>query len=90
MMATIFTVRLTCTANVRASSLADCSTVASERCCESVEMCVQVQVFGQDVLDYYSLSGYSSWEFVAYELLFFIGFFVLCWFALAFKKHQKR
>lgn len=50
----------------------------------------QVQIFGQDVLDYYGLKGYSSWEFVAYEILFFIGFFALCWFALAFKKHQKR
>jgi hypothetical protein len=51
---------------------------------------VQVQLFGQDVLQYYGLDGYSTWEFIAYEIIFFIGFFCLCWFALVFKKHQKR
>ncbi len=56
----------------------------------TVHAMVQVQLFGQDVLEYYGLDGYSTWEFVAYEILFFIGFFILCWFALAFKKHQKR
>lgn len=49
-----------------------------------------VQIFGQDVLEYYSLDGYSVWEFIAYEIIFFIGFFGLCWFALSFIKHQKR
>lgn len=51
---------------------------------------LQVQIFGQDVLEYYSLDGYSVWEFIAYEIIFFIGFFGLCWFALSFIKHQKR
>lgn len=49
-----------------------------------------VELFGQDVLEYYGLDGYTAWEFIAYEIIFFIGFFVLCWLALAFKKHQKR
>ncbi|DBA95854.1 hypothetical protein WJX77_006274 [Trebouxia sp. C0004] len=49
-----------------------------------------VQLFGQDVLEYYGLDGYSTWEFIAYEIVFFFGFFCLCWFALVFKKHQKR
>ena len=51
---------------------------------------LQVQLFGQDVLEYYSLDGYSTWEFIAYEVIFFIGFFCMCWLTLAFKKHHKR
>lgn len=52
--------------------------------------CIQVELFGQNVLEYYGLDGYSAWEFFGYEVLFFIGFFFLCWLALALKKHQKR
>ena len=55
-------------------------------CC----LVLQVELFGQDVLEYYGLDGYTAWEFIAYEIIFFIGFFVLCWLALALKKHQKR
>lgn len=49
-----------------------------------------VSVFGESVLSYYGLSGYSEWEFLGYETLFFIGIFFATWAALEFKRHVKR
>jgi ATP-binding cassette, subfamily G (WHITE), member 2 len=45
---------------------------------------------GIEVLEFYSLSGVDKWAQLGYESLFFVGFFVLAWAALAFIKHQKR
>ncbi|KAK9804269.1 hypothetical protein WJX72_004137 [[Myrmecia] bisecta] len=49
-----------------------------------------VQIFGQEVLAYFSLDGISSWAYTGYCSLFFVAFFLLAWLALAFKKHQNR
>ncbi len=49
-----------------------------------------VPLFGVPVLDYYGLGGYSAWEFLGYECIFFFGIFGLTWLALTYKKHVKR
>jgi hypothetical protein len=42
------------------------------------------------VLAFYDLEGMNKWSQLLYEFLFFIGFFVLAWAALALKRHQRR
>ena len=43
-------------------------------------------------LEYYGLPqhGLTKWEYLGIELLFFVMFFVLAWYLLAFKQHSKR
>lgn len=45
---------------------------------------------GVEVLQFYDLRGVNKWVQIGYECIFFAGFYVLAWAALAFFRHQKR
>ncbi|KAK9904696.1 hypothetical protein WJX75_000743 [Coccomyxa subellipsoidea] len=45
---------------------------------------------GLTVLEFYGLEKQNKWAQLGYESLFFIGFTILAWAALAFVSHQKR
>ena len=57
-----------------------------------VDLHVRFPGAGAQFLQYYGLPqhGLSKWEYLGVELLFFIMFFLLAWYMLAFKKHGKR
>jgi hypothetical protein len=44
----------------------------------------------QEILRYYGLDGYTAWEMLGYECLFFVAFFAAAWAALQFKRMSKR
>lgn len=49
-----------------------------------------VEVNGVEILKYYGLDGYTAWEMMGYELLFFFAFFFMAWAALQFTRLSKR
>ena len=51
-----------------------------------------VEIFGEDILAYYSLDGTSEWAFLAYEALSFVAFVGIAYQGLVFtlRLHQRR
>jgi hypothetical protein len=49
-----------------------------------------VEINDVEILKYYSLNGYTTWEMMGYESLFFFTFFFMAWAALQFTRLSKR
>ena len=45
---------------------------------------------GFPIIEYFGFDGYSKWELLGYEFLFFIAFFFMAWAALQWKQLSKR
>ncbi|CAL5220625.1 g2668 [Coccomyxa viridis] len=45
---------------------------------------------GIEILQFYDLRGKKKWDYVGFETVFIVVFFVWAWLALAFIRHQKR
>jgi ATP-binding cassette, subfamily G (WHITE), member 2 len=49
-----------------------------------------VEINGEEILKYYGLDGYTAWQMMGFELLFFVAFFFMAWGALQFTRLSKR
>ena len=51
-----------------------------------------IDIFGEDILAYYSLDGISEWAFLGYEALSFLAYAGIAYLGLVFtlRLHQKR
>lgn len=54
------------------------------------DCCTATFLNGVTILEYYDLDSINPWVWLTIEFAFIVVFFVGCWAALAFIKHQRR